>query len=237
MERIRHLREAMTAAIAALCLAGPAVQTARADSLFLKDGSVLQGRISQGPSGDYVVSNPRYGQVSVSQADVVYRQSEGPAVQVETFIVSLNGLSVVSSRRQEVPARMPDKETFNLLATGKVLSVLDPNGLAVPVQVQDLGQTSVISVAYNSLAAGAAFLTVTTEEQGMLRPLDSGLWSLQLHHIPAREETLRIIVSYPASFKCRQASPEPTVQATGLIVWERTLQRQQGFSPEIQFSL
>jgi hypothetical protein len=235
MERIRHLRETTVMAITALLLTGSTGPGVRADSLFLRDGSVLQGRISQGPSGDYVVSNPRYGQVTVSQADVVYRYSEGPSVQMETYIVSVDGLNVVSSRH-EIPARMPDKETFNLLASGRLLSVLDPNGLAVPVQVQDLGQTSVISVPYKSLASGAAFLTVTTEEQGLLRPLDSGLWSLQLHHIPSHEETLRVIVSYPPTFKCRQVSPEPAVQATGLVVWEKTLQRQQSFSPEIQFA-
>ena len=220
-----------------ICAGWPLGPALGAETLFLRDGSVLIGQVSEGPSHDYVVSSPRYGVVSVLQADVVYRQSQEADVHNETIVIRADGLAVVASRRHDVPKRMPDKDRFNLLVTGQVQSVVDPNGADVPFETQAMGDNSLVSIAYGALAQQVAYVTITTLERGALQPLASGLWSLQLHTIPAQDELLRVIVRYPKTFRARQVGPSPALEADGLIVWEQGLRRQQQFTAEVLFAL
>jgi|GEM_PF-4135889 len=237
MKSIQHPYWLTPLIVSVICAGWPLGPALGAETLFLRDGSVLIGQISEGTSHDYLVSNPRYGIVSVLQTDVVYRQSLEADVHNETIVIRADGLAVVASRRHDVPKRMEDKDKFNLLVTGQVKSVTDPNGTDVPFETQAVGDNSLVSIAYGALAQQVAYVTVTTLEQGALEPVASGLWSLQLHTIPAQDELLRVIVRYPKTFRPRQVTPDPALEADGLIVWEQNLRRQQQFTPEILFAL
>jgi len=211
--------------------------TLRADCLYLKDGSVLVGKVEEGTSQDYLLSSACYGTLSIRRADVVYRQSEVADAQNETYVILDDALTVVASCRRDVPKRMPDKDAFHLLVRGEVQSVTDLNGGEIPFQTQAVGENSLVSVAYNGLASDAAAITVTTLDRGLLRRTPTGLLSFQVHTVPAQDERLQVIVKYPKAFKARQVTPDPAVNAEGIIVWEQNLRRQQHFSSEVQFAL
>ncbi len=207
-----------------------------ADTLYLRDGSVLKGSVSDGVTNDVILSNPYFGDVSVLLADVLYQTTDQANTLIESYVITEN-LDVLAVLCRTVPARKEASDTFHMLIPGAVQSVTDGNGVDVPFDTRSLGANSLITIDYDALCPDSPALTVTTLLPGKIRPTDTGHMALQLRYIPDKDTSLQVLVKYPRRLKPYMITPESYTENDGLVIWERQLRRQQQFIPEIEFTL
>lgn len=218
-----------------LCIGGLLAGLAAADVVCLKDGSILRGEVLPGPEGELVLSSPQLGEVAIPQDAVLARLPSDAGTETDSYVILVEGLDVLACLTRTVPARQEGKEAFTLLVPGQVVAVADANGVELGFHARSLADNSLVTVAYDTLDPETEVVSVTTLQQGRVRPTEEGLLRLRLNYIPDQDRRLRVIVAYPDGFQPRQISPAATRRTRGLIIWEKDLRRQQRFEPEIRF--
>jgi hypothetical protein len=221
-----------------MVLAGPWLAAgARGGTLYLKDGSILIGTVSNGAADRYLLSIPLFGEVSIPRTNVVYRLEDDPNTLSESYRIMGAGLGVIGHLVRPIPERLQGRDRFSLLIPGDVWTVTDTAGRPVPFIPRLLGQTSHLTVDYNDLPAGTTRLIITTWLAGLLEQTASGDLALRLHYILDQERDVRVVVTYPTGMIVKGVNPQASTHLPGLIVWQRHLARQQQFAPEVVLGL
>lgn len=210
--------------------------TLSADTLYLRDGSVLTGELTHTTDNGYILSSTAYGGVQVPLSEVLYLNRESPGVKEETFILFRDGITVLAHLQRTVPAPGTHTGSFHILIPGSVQSVRATNIGDIPFDMQEIAGNSLVTISYDCLAETTDVLTFTTLQPLLPRHDPSGTLTLRLRYVPDQAETLRVIVKYPVEFTVQSVSPSVKVRLDGLIVWEHTLKRQQDFNPQVIFT-
>lgn len=208
--------------------------TLSADTLYLRDGSVLTGTLAHTTDNGYILSTAN-GEVQVPQSEVLYLSRELPGVKEETFILFRDGTAVLAHLQRTVPAPGTRTGSFHFMIPGSVTSVRAKNIGDIPYDMQEIAGNSLVTISYDSLAETADVLTFTALQPLLLQHDPSGTLTLRLRYVPDQAETLKVIVKYPAEFNVKFVSPPAKIQLDGLIVWEYSLKRQQDFNPQAIF--
>lgn len=206
------------------------------DTLYLRDGSVVNGTAARRESGDWQVRS-RFGVLNINAADVVYvrqRVAPPPVIEESHFFIdeTTRTLSVVM---QDAPARTDESAAFNLLMPGEVESVVTDSGAGVRFSRRQVGDHCLISVDYDSVPAAAKRIRIVLWQDNLLERGNSKTARFQRKYIPDREGTILITIKYPREWKVRSAEPRPESLAEGLIVWRRQVGREQEFAPDAVF--
>ncbi len=217
-----------------ICLALFLGQTAAADILYLKDGSVLSGNILEETAEDFLIDNSGLGQLYVLREDVIYRETPQADTLSESFIIVDGELDVIAHLSRSVPEKRPDANSFNMLVNGNVLSVIDENGSDIPFDQWSIGDSDLITIDYDQLSPETNRLTVIARQEGLIKA-ESGLYVFRLKYILNGDSRVRLIIKYPRDFHLESIKPEPKLKCAGLIVWTQQIKRQQHFIPEIRF--
>jgi len=206
--------------------------TTFADTLYLRDGSVLIGSVTR-PTEDMVqVTNEIYGDVIVPRDEILYHAADLPNVTTDCYTVWQDGAAVLARVQRTIPNPCT-AEAFNLLLPGRVQSILDPNGAALPYDRRDIADNSLVSVPCSALSPAAGSVTVLTRQTDLIQILPSGEMAFQLKYLFNEDRHIRVIVILPAAAVVRSVTPDPILQKDGLIIWEQSLQRQQQFKPQV----
>lgn len=209
--------------------------TLSADTLYLRDGSVLTGTLTHTIDNGYILSTA-YGEVQVPQSEVLYLNSESPGIKEETFILFRDGTTVLAHLQRTVPAPGTRTGSFHFLIPGSVKSVRTKNIGDIPYDMQEISGNSLVTISYDCLSETTDVLTFTALQPPLPRHDPSGTLTLRLRYVPDQAETLKVIVKYPVEFNVKSVSPPAKVQLDGLIVWEHSLKRQQDFNPQVIFT-
>ena len=208
--------------------------TLSADTLYLRDGSVLTGVLTPVDNG-YIFSSTTFGEIQVPQSEVLYLDRALPGVKEETLILSREGATVLARFQRPVPAPGTRTGSFHFLIPGSVQSVRAENIGNIPYDMKKIAGNSLVTISYESLAETTDILTFTALQPLLLQHDPSGTLTLRLRYVLDQAETLRVIVKYPAEFSVQSVSPPAAAQLDGLIVWEHSLKRQQDFNPQVIF--
>jgi hypothetical protein len=206
--------------------------TLSADTLYLRDGSVLTGTPTRETETAYVLAGASYGEIQVPKAEVLYLETESPGIRTEIFTLSRNGAVVMARFQRAVPAPGTRTGNFRLLIPGSVQSVWDESGRKIPFDRQEIAGNSLVAIQYDHLAESTDLLTFTALQPQLLLQDPSGALTLRLRYVLNQAETLKVIVKYPTEYSLASVTPPPDVRLDGLIVWEKSLKRQQEFNPQ-----
>jgi len=217
-----------------LCFSLFFVQPVAADTLYLKDGSVLSGDILEETAEEFLISNSKLGQLYVLREDIIYRDTPQINTLSESYTIVGRTFDVIAHLSRSVPKRRPDVNSFNMLIHGSVLSVIDPNGSDIPFDQWSIGDSDLITIDYDQLSPDTSRLTIITQQKGLFQE-ESGLYSFRLKYILNEDSRIRVIIRYPKVFHLETIKPEPKIRCNGLIVWDQRIKRQQHFMPELQF--
>jgi hypothetical protein len=217
-----------------ICFALFLWQAAVADTLYLKDGSVLSGNILEETAEDFLIDNPGLGQLYVLRQDVIHRETPQVDTLSESFVILGQGLDIIAQLSRSVPERMQDANSFNMLVNGNVLSVIDEDGCDVPFDRLPIGDSDLITIDYDQLSPETSRLTVIARQEGLIQN-ESGLYVFRLKYILNADSRVRIIVKYPGEFHLESIEPEPKIKGAGIVVWDRQIKRQQHFVPVVRF--
>jgi hypothetical protein len=210
--------------------------TVSGDTLYLDDGSVLTGMVIQETADDYLITNPRYGDLLVLKSHILYQESGTLVDRMETFTITRNAATVISRIQHPLPNLTPDTASFRLLVPGEVKALCDSKGLEIPVTSRLIGNNTLVTVSTLDLAPDTTSLIATSLQDGMIQPTPSGHLAFRAHYIPDQAQTIRVVLKFPKAFKLQSITPTPQLQLDGLIVWEQPLQRQQQFAPTLVFT-
>ena len=203
-----------------------------ADTLYLRDGSVLTGALTHTIDNGYILSTAN-GEVQVPQSEVLYLNRESPGVKEETFILFRDGTTVLAHLQRTVPAPGTRTGSFRFMIPGSVKSVSAKNIGSIPYETQEIAGNSLVTISYDSLAETTDVLTFTALQPLLPRHDPSGTLTLHLRYVPDKAETLKVIVKYPVEYNVKFVSPPAKIHLDGLIVWEYSLKRQQDFNPQV----
>lgn len=207
-----------------------------ADTLYLNDGSVLKGTLTE-DNGEVVhLENPLFGFVQVYGEGILYQESDSNQVHVESFTLVDNGTWILNQMNKPVPERKGDSTSFRMMIPGTIQALRDSQGQEVPFTHRVIGGNSLITVHFDDMATEAEQLTITTLRAGLVFQESSGEMAFRLKYIPAREQRTKIILRYPTTLTQQDIQPPPLFTGAGLVIWEQDLQRQQQFKPEIVFT-
>ena len=209
-------------------------QAVPADTLYLKDGSVLSGDILEEATEDLLIDNLRLGQLYVLREDIIYREMPQADTFSESYTIVGQTLEIIARLSRSVPERRPDVNSFNMLINGNVLSVIDADGSDIPFAQWPIGDSDLITIDYEQLGPDTDRLTIVTQQAGLIQE-DSGLYTLRLKYILNQDGRIRVIIRYPKVFHLETIKPEPKIKYDGLIVLDQKIRRQQQFIPEVQF--
>jgi hypothetical protein len=209
-------------------------RTVTADTLYLRDGSVLNGDILEEKTEDFLIDNPGLGQLYVLREDIIYRETPQADTLCESFMIVGQGLDIIAHLSRSVPEIMRDAESFNLLVNGNVLSVIDADGSDITFEKWSIGDSDLITIDYDQLGPETERLSIITKQQGLIQA-ESGLYVFRLKYILNQDSRVRIIIKYPQNFHLESIKPEPKIKGAGIIVWDQQIKRQQHFVPEIRF--
>jgi len=218
-------------------LAGTPAEPEAFDTLFLRDGSVLQGLIVKDSRGRYHIDHPILGDLSVGEEAVVYLlpKQEGEAWMTETHVIVRETLGVISVLSRAIPERNGESARFNLLVPGRVDSINDRSGSTVPFRSREMGGLTIVTIEYADVSAPAKGLLITSRQTGLLRTTGTGEIEFQAKRVFNESTNIRMVLEHPAGWKVSGVSPEPAHGFGGLIVWEKGLKRQQTFLPTVTF--
>ena len=216
------------------CFALFSGQAVTADSLYLRDGSVLTGDILEETTEEYLIDNPGLGQLYVLRQDVIYRETPETDTFSESFVIVGQSLDIIARLSRSIPEKRQDADSFNLLVEGEVLSVIDVEGLDIPFDALSIGDSDLITIDYDQLSPETERLTIITKQEGLIQA-EFGLYVFRLKYILNQDSRVRLIVKYPQDFYLESIKPEPTLKGSGLVVWDQQIKRQQHFIPEIRF--
>ncbi len=217
-----------------ICFALFLGQTAAADILYLKDGSVLSGNILEETAEDFLIDNSGLGQLSVLRQDVIYRETPQADTLSESFVILGRELDVIAHLSRSVPGKRPDANSFNMLVNGNVLSVIDEDGSDIPFDQWPIGDSDLITIDYDQLSPETSRLTIIARQEGLIQ-VESGLYVFQLKYILNGDSRIRLIIKYPREFHLESIKPEPKIKGVGIIVWDQQIKRQQHFVPVVRF--
>jgi len=209
-------------------------QTVAADTLYLKDGSVLSGNILEETAEDLLIDNLRLGQLYVLCEDIIYKETPQVETLSESYTIVGQTLDIIANLSRPVPERRPDVNSFNMLIHGSVLSVIDANGSDIPFDRWPIGDSDLITIDYDQLSPETNRLTIITQQEGLAQD-ESGLYTFRLKYILNEDSRIRVIIRYPKVFHLETIKPEPKIKYDGLIVLDQKIRRQQQFIPEVQF--
>lgn len=209
------------------------------DTLFLRDGSILQGTILRDSHGRYYVSNPLYGDVAIDGEAVLYLlpKSKEDRWAVETHVAVQETLEVISTFSQAVPEPVTGGGSFSLLMPGKVESVSDRNSAVIPFQSREIPGLTIIKVEYEDIPGPDERLVITSRQSGLLQPTETGALEFRAKRVFDDRTDIRMILEHPPAWEVESISPQPVHRFEGLIVWEKSLKRQQTFLPTVRFRL
>lgn len=205
------------------------------ETLFLRDGSVVKGVTVTDPDGTMLVYS-HYGCLSLLPQDVLRRERSSEAAVSETWLIGTLGESAVVTSQRSVPASEAGATTFSLLVSGRVTCVQDPSGNAVPYQCRTAGSVERLIVRYADVPAPERKLNVTAQVDDALTSANGGLQFRQQYMLEQQGE-VRVLVRYPVDWEVSNCSPEPAMKSSGLLIWQRKLQRQQRFVPQVSFRM
>lgn len=209
-------------------------QAVTADTLYLKDGSVLTGDILEETTEVFLVDNPRLGQLYVLREDIIYRETPQVDTLSESYTIVGQTLDVIAQLSRTVPERRADVNSFNMLIYGSVLSVIGADGRDIPFGQWSIGDSDLITIDYDQLSPDTNRLTIITQQEGLIQE-ESGLYTFRLKYILNEDSRIRVIIRYPKVFHLETIKPEPKIKCNGLIVLDQKIKRQQHFMPEVQF--
>lgn len=206
------------------------------DTIYLRDGQILNGTIIQDDKNNYMVYSP-FGELSVAGGEVIYatHRDKTPPVIQETHILIGGTTETITITEQDVPERLKDAAAFNLLLPGVAQSVLSDGGDAIPFKSRLAGANSLVTIRYSDLPAKITRLRIALWQAGLLARLDPQSAKFEQKYEPDKEGSASVIVKYPKEWKVRELAPTPEKQSEGLIVWRQTLRRQEEFTPRIVF--
>lgn len=208
---------------------------ASADTVFLRDGSVLNGDIKEVSSDRIRLAHDVLGALSLTIADVLYHVQQDKQIYTEDHTVTLEDDSVLTRLTRPVPKRQGQAESFRLLIPGQVLSVSDTLNRPMDVRKRTIGDNTLLTIPYHSIGAECDRMIVLTRQAKLIRTGDDMELVLQLNYTLAEPRTIKISVTYPQQLSIRSISPEPILRKDGVIIWEASLQRQQQYKPRVVF--
>ncbi len=206
-----------------------------ADTVFLRDGSVLNGDIKEISSDRIRLIHDVLGTLSLNKADVLYHVQQDKTIYTEDHTVTLEDHSVLTRLTRPVPKRQGQAESFRLLIPGQVLSVSDTLNRPMDVHKRTIGDNTLLTIPYHSIGAKCDRMIVLTRQATLIRTVDDTESVLQLGYTLAEPRTVKISVTYPQQLSIRSISPEPIRRKDGVIIWEASLRRQQQFKPRVVF--
>lgn len=220
-----------------LALLVPAGMCAKvwAETVYLRDGSVLTGTIISETEEACVIANEHYGEVSFQKGEIVYQEKDPHEVRTESFVITEDHSTVLAHLQRPVPAQKSESVTFNLLVPGDVQAVLDANGVSINFDEKKIADNSLVTVGYSAFSVRSNEITIVTLQQGLIESTTSGRSLFRLKYLLDQEDDLRIIVKYPKALEPESMNPDPEQRDKGLVVWEKHLRRQQQFNPQIIF--
>jgi len=207
------------------------------DTLFLRDGSVLQGTVLRDAEGGYHVSNSLYGKVAVDESAVLYFLP-GPRdmpIHSENQVILPGTLEVLTTFSRAVPERSGGSPAFRLLVPGSVDAVHAADGSLVPSESRDVAGSSLVTVDYARLGESVDRIFITSVQKEILTARENGNLAFRTKRILDEAGTIRLVVEYPQEWSIESLSPEPTFRFPGMVVWEVSLKRQQTFQPAAVF--
>ena len=205
-----------------------------ADTLYLKDGSVLSGDILEETAEDFLISNSKLGQLYVLREDIIYRETPQVNTLSESYTIVGRTLEVIAKLSRSVPERREGINSFNMLIHGSVLSVTDAEGSEIPFVQRSIGGSDLITIDYDQLGSDVNRLAIIAQQDGLFQ-VEAGLYTFQLKYILNEDSRIRVIIRSPKDFHLEAVKPEPKIKCNGLIVWDQGIKRQQHFMPELQF--
>lgn len=219
--------------------AGGAADVDSVDTLFLRDGSILQGIVVKDSHGKHHVYNSLYGEIAVDDQDVLYvlPKEEDTPFLTETHVVVGETLDVISTFFRDIPEAKPETEQFHLLIPGRIDSVYEEGDGVVPFETRPIGDFSLMAVRFADIQSSSHRLLITSRQQGMLELTDSDGVRFGVKQVLDEEGRIRMILEHPRYWQVDSISPEPVHRFEGLIVWEKSLKRQQRFTPTVTFRL
>jgi len=200
------------------------------------DGMILLGAFERTGDG-FAVLETRYGTLKLPLDQIARINGErflsGKGILREHSIrlerngdVQIDYLVPVSIRVQG--------GVFNLLVVGKVLEVKDPAGHPMSFYCEERSGYTRCSVQLPEYRLSA--LT--------LRVLQKGAAQTQGNHVyftypytPDTDQTFRLNLSLPASAETVETTPEAVRDASGALIWERPLSRQETAQFEVSFEI
>jgi hypothetical protein len=225
-------RVVMTAAVV-VAAAGPVAAGEPAETLFLRDGTVVRGTVIDGPEGSMLIDG-RYGCLTVELSEVLFRitPAEPDPVVADTYVLGGSATGAVLTTDRPVPPPSDGVTTFALLVPGKLLEVSDTDDRPVPSTHAVTGPVSRAIVRYSDVPEGTSMIRVSAKLDDLLEELPDGTLRFTQNYTPDDAGMARVAVAFPAEWKVISASPTATVTDQTLIVWQTQLRRQQRFAPE-----
>ncbi len=217
--------------ILVICLA----LSGRAEILYLKDGSVITGTVLDETSRDLVIANDDYGELVILLAHVIYRDAQEENVRTESFALTSDGTAVVARLQRAVPTSLPEGGSINQLVPGDVQSMMTRKGQAIPFDKHIIADNSLLSIDTGNLPEETQWIILTSLQTTDITDLGADQKRFGLKYQLNEKSHLKVVVKLPASVQVLSVTPKPRVQSAGLIVWDRTLERQQIFQPEVVF--
>lgn len=216
-----------------LLLINALVLTSQAGTIFLKDGSVLTGVILDETERDLVLANDHYGELIILKAKVIYRDSYEEGMQTESFAVTPDCTAVVARLQRAVPQTLPSGGSINQLIPGDVQSIITLKGKAISFDKHLIADNSLISIDTSQIPDETEWIILTSLQTTDITELTADQKCFRLKYQLNEKSHLKVVVKLPASVSVQSITPEPQFQSGGLIIWDRTLERQQIFQPEI----
>jgi hypothetical protein len=209
------------------------------DILFLRDGSVLQGSVLRDSGGTYHVHNPLFGTVAVEESAVLYRlpgRRDAPILS-ESHVIFPGSLEVITSFSRPIPPREGENEEFHLLVPGAVDNVHRADGRPVRFRRRDIAGSSLVTIEYRDIGNAVDRVYLSSVQKEILHQREDGSLEFRTKRILNEAGTVRLMVEYPQEWSVRSASPKPSFQTPGMIVWEAALRRQETFLPTVFFEI
>ena len=208
----------------------------QAETIYLKDGTVLNGTVLDETAEDLVIANEAYGELVILRDHVIYRDAYQESLQTESFVVTADGTAVIARLQRRVPRPLPEGGSVNQLVPGDVQSVETLKGQQIPFDKHLIADNSLISIESGSIPDETEWVILTSLQTTTLKEMGSGQKQFRLKYQLNDRSHLKVVVRLPASASIQNVTPKPQLQSGGLVVWDRTLERQQIFQPEIRFS-
>ncbi len=189
------------------------------------DGMILAGMIEE-TTNEITTFRTDYGLLTIPLHEII--RVDGDTYDSDLGIIREHSITLQKDGstifEYTIPVSRPKKDgTLNILVPGKVLQVKDLDGRSLPYFSKSFDSYSRCQVTVPTYRLPA--IQVKVQQENVVQHRNNTAY-FSYRYTPQTDQLFRLHFKLPASMKVSQATPDILPDATGNILWERSLKRQ-----------